>query len=80
MIDVRKQIEQLLPYDPGSPEQPVEALLATLSQLEKDLQGELKMKLDILPPASSSAPPPPQEPAPQTPHSPSSTKSRNTRR
>ena len=64
MIDVRNQIEQLLPYDPGGPEQPVEALLATLSQLEKDLQGELKMKRDILPPASSSAPPPPQQPAP----------------
>jgi non-heme chloroperoxidase len=64
MIDVRKKIEQLLPYDPGGPEQPIEALLATLSQLEKDLQGELKMKRDILGPASSSAPPIPQQPAP----------------
>ena len=64
MIDVRNKIEQLLPYDPGGPEQPIEALLATLSQLEKDLQGELKMKQNILPPASSFAPPPPQQPAP----------------
>ena len=64
MIDVRNRIEQLLPYDPGGPEQPTEDLLATLSQLEKDLQGELKMKRNILPPPSSSAPPPPQPPAP----------------
>ena len=64
MIDVRAKIEQLLPYDPGGPEQPIETLLATLSLLEKDLQGELKMKRDILPPVSSSAPPPPQQPAP----------------
>jgi non-heme chloroperoxidase len=64
MIDVRNKTEQLLPYDPGGPEQPTEALLATLSQLEKDLKGELKMKRDILPQASSPAPPPPQQPAP----------------
>jgi non-heme chloroperoxidase len=64
LIEARERIEQLLPFDPGGPKQPVEALLATLTQLEKDLQGELKMKRDILPPENSSAQPPPQQAAP----------------
>jgi len=57
MLDTRSKIERLSPYDPGGPKQPIEDLLATLLQLEKDLQGELKMKQDI-PPMESNSPPP----------------------
>ena len=32
LIDIRNKIEQLLPFDPGGPKQPTEALLVTLSQ------------------------------------------------
>ena len=62
MIDVRSRIEQLLPYDPGGPQQPTKALLDTLKTLERDLQGELKMKQKVLPPASSSTPAPVAQP------------------
>ena len=58
------RLSSFSPTTRAAPQQPIEALLATLSQLEKDLQGELKMKQNILPPASSFAPPPPQQPAP----------------
>lgn len=63
MLDTRNKIENVLPFDPGGPKQPIEALLATLPQLEKDLQNELKMKQDILPPASGAPPLPSQQPA-----------------
>lgn len=76
MLDTRNKIEKLLPYDPTGPKQPIEALLATLPQLEKDLQNELKMKQVILPLASNCAPP--HNPSPQALSSPSSTKSENT--
>ena len=79
MIDARNRIEQLLPFDPGGPEQPTEDLLATLSQLEKDLQGELKMKRKYSPAAKQLCTAGSSTPCPtETPPSPSSTKSRNT--
>jgi non-heme chloroperoxidase len=64
MLDTRNKIEQLLPYDPTGQKQPIEALLATLPQLEKDLQRELKMKQAIPPPASNS--PSPSSPQPMS--------------
>ena len=64
LIDTRSKIEQLLPFDPGGPKQPVEALLAILEQLTKDLQGEVKMKENILPPENGTPPPVASPPAP----------------
>jgi non-heme chloroperoxidase len=62
MLDTRNKIEQLLPYDPTGQKQPIEALLATLPQLEKDLERELKMKQAIPPLASNSPSPTSPEP------------------
>jgi pimeloyl-ACP methyl ester carboxylesterase len=60
LLDARDKIESILPYDPTAPKESVEALLASLPQLEKDLRAELKMKQDIPPqPQDSSLPPPP---------------------
>jgi pimeloyl-ACP methyl ester carboxylesterase len=58
MLDTRNKIEQLLPFDPTGQKQPIEALLDTLPQLEKDLQNQLKM-LQAIPPPSTKSPPPP---------------------
>jgi pimeloyl-ACP methyl ester carboxylesterase len=57
MLDTRNKIEQLLPFDPTGPKEPIEALLAALPQLEKDLQNELKMK-QVIPPLTSNSPAP----------------------
>jgi len=58
MLETRDKIEQLLPFDPTGPAKPIEALLDTLPQLEKDLQRELK-RLQAIPPPTSNSPPPP---------------------
>ena len=52
MIDVRNKIEQLLPGggDPSGPMQPTEALLASLPQLEKELQDQAKLQQAVAPP------------------------------
>jgi pimeloyl-ACP methyl ester carboxylesterase len=52
MIDVRNKIEQLLPGggDPSGPMQPTEALLASLPQLEKELQDQVKLQQAVAPP------------------------------
>jgi non-heme chloroperoxidase len=65
MLDTRNKIEQLLPFDPTGPQKPIEALLDTLPQLEKDLQSELK-RLQAIPPPTTNSPPPPS-PQPATP-------------
>ena len=65
MLDTRNKIEQLLPFDPTGPQKPIEALLETLPQLEKDLQSELK-RLQAIPPPTTNSPPPPS-PQPATP-------------
>ena len=79
MLDTRNRIEQLLPFDPTGQKQPIEALLETLPQLEKDLRNQLKMLQAISRPQQI-----PHcrhhHPAPQTPPSPSSTASTNTPR
>ena len=62
MIGVRSRIKQLLPYDLEGPHQPTKALLDTLKTFESDLQGELKMKQEVVPPASSSTPTPVAQP------------------
>lgn len=63
MLDTRNRIEQLLPFDPTGQKQPIEALLETLPQLEKDLQNQLKTLQAISPPTTNSplpaSPPPP---------------------
>jgi non-heme chloroperoxidase len=55
MIDVRNKIEQLLPDggDPSGPIQPTEALLASLPQLEKELQDQVKLQQAVSPPNAS---------------------------
>jgi non-heme chloroperoxidase len=65
MLETRNKIEQLLPFDPTGPTKPIEALLDTLPQLEKDLQNELK-RLQAIPPPTTNSPPPPS-PQPATP-------------
>jgi pimeloyl-ACP methyl ester carboxylesterase len=65
MLETRNKIEQLLPFDPTGPKKPIEALLDTLPQLEKDLQNELK-RLQAIPPPTTNSPPPPS-PQPATP-------------
>ena len=65
MLETRNKIEQLLPFDPTGPKKPIEALLDTLPQLEKDLQSELK-RLQAIPPPTTNSPPPPS-PQPATP-------------
>jgi pimeloyl-ACP methyl ester carboxylesterase len=75
MLDTRDRIEQLLPSngDPSGQKQAIEALLATLPQLEKDLQNQLKMLQAITPPTTnpplSPSPPPPTAPRRQQPTS-----------
>ena len=66
MIDVRNKIEQLLPGggDPSGPIQPTEALLASLPQLEKELQDQVKLQQAVAPPTAS--PSPAQDPHPTT--------------
>jgi pimeloyl-ACP methyl ester carboxylesterase len=59
MLDTRNKIEQLLPFDPSGQKQPIEALLDTLPQLEKDLQNELKRLQAVPPPTTNSPQPPP---------------------
>jgi pimeloyl-ACP methyl ester carboxylesterase len=63
MLDTRNKIEQLLPFDPSGQKQPVEALLASLPQLEKDLQNELKRMQAVPPPTTKFPPPPSTSPA-----------------
>jgi hypothetical protein len=55
MIDIRNEIEQLLPYggDPSGPIQPIEALLASLPQLEKELQNQVKLQRAVSPPTAN---------------------------
>lgn len=48
LLDTRKQIEQILPSSPFDNKQAIEALLASLPQLEKDLKNRLKM-LETIP-------------------------------
>ena len=66
MIDVRNKIEQLLPDggDPSGPIQPTEALLASLPQLEKELQDQVKLQQAVAPPTPD--PSLPQDPHPTT--------------
>jgi pimeloyl-ACP methyl ester carboxylesterase len=61
MLDTRDKIEQLLPSGgyPSGQKQVIEALLAGLPRLEKDLQNQLKLLEAIEPPTISSPPPPP---------------------
>jgi non-heme chloroperoxidase len=65
MLDTRNRIEQLLPHngDPSGQKQATEALLASLPQLEKDLQNQLK----ILQAISPSTTEPPQATSPPSP-------------
>src|ERR1700733_623234 len=63
MLDTRNKIEQLLPFDPSGQKQPIEALLASLPQLEKDLQNELKRMQAVPPPTTKFPPPPSTSPA-----------------
>jgi non-heme chloroperoxidase len=65
MIETRNKIEQLLPFDPTGPQKPIEALLDTLPQLEKDLQNELR-RLQAIPPPTTNTPLSPS-PQPATP-------------
>lgn len=66
MIDVRNKIEQLLPGggDPSGPIQPTEALLASLPQLEKELQAQVKLQQAVSPPTEN--PSLPEDPHPTT--------------
>jgi hypothetical protein len=48
--------------DPSGPLQPTEALLASLPQLEKELQTRLKLQQAISPPANNSSPGPSSQP------------------
>jgi pimeloyl-ACP methyl ester carboxylesterase len=69
MLDTRDRIEQLLPNngDPSGQKQAIEGLLASLPQLEKDLQNQLKMLQAISPPTTNRPPPPPQLPSSASP-------------
>jgi hypothetical protein len=66
MIDVRNKIAQLLPAggDPSGPMQPTEALLASLPQLEKELQDQVKLQQAVSPPTEN--PSLPEDPHPTT--------------
>jgi len=66
MIDVRNKIEQLLPSggDPSGPMQPTEALLASLPQLEKELQDQVKLQQAVSPPTENASLP--EDPHPTT--------------
>jgi len=60
LLDTRKQIAQFLPSGPFDNEQDVESLLASLPQLEKDLQNQLKMLNSIPLPSTKPTAPAPQ--------------------
>ena len=64
MIDVRNKIEQLLPGggDPSGPIEPTEALLASLPQLEKELQDQVKLQQAVAPPTPDPSRPPDPHP------------------
>jgi pimeloyl-ACP methyl ester carboxylesterase len=66
MIDVRNKIQQLLPGggDPSGPTQPTDALLASLPQLEKELQDQVKLQQAVSPPTEN--PSLPEDPHPTT--------------
>jgi len=66
MLDTRNRIEQLLPNngDPSGQKQSIESLLASLPQLEKDLQNQLKVLQAIEPPTTNSSPSPSPQPPP----------------
>jgi non-heme chloroperoxidase len=55
LIAARDKIERLLPYggDPSGPTQVTEALLASLPQLEKELQNQVKLQQAIAPPQAN---------------------------
>ena len=59
MIETRDRIEQLLPNNgyPSGHQEAIEGLLASLPQLEKDLQGQLKL-LQAVPAPTTNAPSP----------------------
>jgi hypothetical protein len=61
---VRNKIEQLLPDggDPSGPIQPTEALLASLPQLEKELQDQVKLQQAVAPPTPDPSLPPDPHP------------------
>ncbi len=61
MLDTRDKIEQLLPSGgyPVGHKQTIQALLAGLPQLEKDLQNQLKLLEAIEPPETTPDPPSP---------------------
>jgi pimeloyl-ACP methyl ester carboxylesterase len=61
MLDIRERIEQLLPSGgyPAGQRQAIQALLASLPGLEKDLQKQLKLLDTIEPPTTNANPPPP---------------------
>ena len=64
MIDVRNEIEQLLPTggDPSGPMRPTEALLASLPRLEKELQEQVKLQQAVSPPIEDASLPEDQHP------------------
>lgn len=66
MIDVRNEIEQLLPTggDPSGPMRPTEALLASLPRLEKELQEQVKLQQAVSPPIEDASLP--EDPHPTT--------------
>jgi pimeloyl-ACP methyl ester carboxylesterase len=66
MIAARDKIERLLPYggDPSGPMQVAEALLASLPQLERELQDQVKLQQAVSP--STTNPSLPQDPHPAT--------------
>jgi pimeloyl-ACP methyl ester carboxylesterase len=82
MIDVRNKIEQLLPGggDPSGPIQPTEALLASLAQLEKELQDQVKLQQAVAPPTANLSRQKTRTPLPQAPSPLSSAASINTPR
>jgi non-heme chloroperoxidase len=59
MLDTRDKIDRLLPSggDPSGQKQATEALWASLSQLEKDLQKQLEVMQAISPPTTNSSSP-----------------------
>jgi pimeloyl-ACP methyl ester carboxylesterase len=61
MLNIRDRIEQLLPGGgyPAGQRQSIQALLASLPGLEKDLQKQLKLLDAIEPPTTNPTPPPP---------------------
>jgi pimeloyl-ACP methyl ester carboxylesterase len=66
MIAARDKIERLLPYggDPSGPMQVAKALLASLPQLERELQDQVKLQQAVSP--STTNPSLPQDPHPAT--------------